>query len=151
VPRLAPAAVLLALAFALAGCGGNGGDGDTVWVGQPELRTDGTVGVEDFASFQDEADARWERSPVLVAGEFLRLDESEAFRTSVDADAGPESSGPATVTVTLDGLQDDSVAAERYVLKLSREGETWKLESGTWAQRCQQGRGHQAFTPEPCI
>ena len=107
--------------------------------------------MDEYASFQDEVDARSERSLVLVAGEFLRLDESDAARTTVDADAGPESAGPATVTVTLDGLQDDSVAARRYVLQLSREGETWKLESGTWSQRCQQGRGHRDFSPADCV
>lgn len=147
--RLASAAVLLAVVLALAGCGGE--DAPALWEERPELQPDGDIPVEEFASFQDEVDARWERSPVLLAGEFLRLDESDAFRTSVDADAGPEATGPATVTVTLDGLQDDSVAAERYVLELSRSDDAWALESATWAQRCQAGRGHQAFTPEPCV
>jgi hypothetical protein len=101
-------------------------------------------------SLQDDVDERWERSPVLVAGEFVRLDERDVSRATVVADAGPEAGGPAIVTVTLDGLLDDSVAAERYVLRLRREGRTWTLESATWALRCQAGRGHQAFTPEPC-
>jgi len=147
----APAAVLvvLALLLPLAGCGD--GDAPAAWEGRPELQAGGTVPVGEFASFQAEVDERWEHSPVLVAGEFLRLDESDAFRTTVAATTGPEGSGPAVATVTLDGLQDDSVAAERYVLRFARDGETWVLESASWAQRCQPGRGHQAFTPEPCV
>lgn len=147
----APAAVLVALLLAGAGCDGGEGGAPAAWDGRPQPAADGTVPVDGFASFQREVDARWERSPVLVAGEFLRLDEGDAFRTTVTATTGPEASGPGTVTVTLDGLQDDSVAAERYVLRFARDGETWVLESASWAQRCQPGRGHQAFTPEPCV
>jgi hypothetical protein len=147
----APAAALLVLACVLAGCGGGGDSGTPEWQGRPEPRADGTVPVDDFVTFQQDVDERWERAPVLLAGEFVRLDERDAFRTTVDADAGPEAGGPATVTVTLDGLQDDSVAAERYVLRLRRDGETWILASATWGQRCRQGRGHQAFTPAACI
>lgn len=145
-------AVVLLLALAVAGCGGDGDRAaEADWQGRPELQQGGTVPVTDFAAFQAEVEARWERSPALVAGAFLRLDERDASRTTVGADAGPESSGPATVTVTLEGLQDDSVAAQRYVLRLRREGETWRLQSASWAQRCQRGRGHQAFTAEPCL
>lgn len=136
--------------LAAAGCGGDGGDAGS-WEGRPDPQADGTVPVEEFVAFQEDADERWERSTALVAGEFLRLDETVASRTVVDADAGPEGGGPATVTVTLVGLLDDSVAARRYVLQLRRDGETWTLDSATWAQRCQQGRGHQDFTPEPCL
>lgn len=135
--------------LAAAGCGGGGGTAR--WDGQPDPGADGTVPVEEFAAFQEGVDERWERSAALVAGEFVRLDERDASRTVVDANTGPEGGGPATVTVTLVGLQDDSVAAERYVLQLRRDGDAWSLESGTWAQRCQQGRGHQDFTPEPCV
>lgn len=144
--RLAPAAVLLVLP--LAGCGGGG---TARWEGQPEPQADGSVPVAEFVAFQEDADERWERSAALVAGEFVRLDERGASRAVVDAVSGPEGGGPATVTVTLDGLQDDSVAAERYVLRLRRDGETWTLESATWGQRCQRGRGHQDFTPAPCL
>ncbi len=144
---VASAAILLALA--VGGCGDD--DAPAAWEGRPELLPDGSIPADEFASLQDEVDARWEHAPVLVAGEFLRLDESDAVRTSVVADAGPEATGPAIVTVTLDGLQDDSVAAERYVLELSRSGGAWTLESARWSQRCQAGRGHEAFTPEPCL
>jgi hypothetical protein len=144
----APAAALLVLTCGLAGCGGGG---SSEWQGRPEPRADGTVPVADFAAFQQDVDERWERAPVLLAGQFVRLDERDAVRTTVAADTGPEAAGPATVIVTLDGLLDDSVAAQRYVLRLRRDGETWVLASAAWSQRCRPGRGHRAFTPGACV
>jgi len=56
------------------------------------------------------------------------------------------------VTVTKEGLADDSVGALRYVLEFERQASgSWRLRSAAWAQRCQGGRGHQDFTPELCI
>ena len=90
---------------------------------------------------------------MVAATEFLRLDRAHG-RHDVDRRAGrpAEGSGPTTVTVTLDGLLDDSVRAQRFVLVLSQndDGE-WRLDSAATAQRCQPGRGHQAFSPEPCV
>jgi len=143
--------ILLTLTFSalLAGCGGD--DGAPAWDG-PErpFAADGTVSVADFNDYADEVDEPWERSPVLLAGEFLRLDRTQAFRTSVEAEAPGEGNETASVTATLQGLEDDSVAAARYVLGLERDGEVWRLASAMWAQRCQAGRGHEDFSTELC-
>lgn len=57
------------------------------------------------------------------------------------------------VVATYSGLQDDSIAAERY------EGEA-RYSLGEWSVsdyetritvKCQPGRGHQDFSQEPCI
>ena len=53
--------------------------------------------------------------------------------------------------MTLDGLFDDSVRAERWTLTFTPDGDVYELTAAEWAQRCQPGRGHQAFTPEPCV
>ena len=55
------------------------------------------------------------------------------------------------VTLLRDDLQDDSVEAERFVLELEQNDESWKLVSARWEQRCHAGRGHQLFSPELCI
>jgi len=143
--------VVVVLALALAGCGGDEREGP-VWSGPSQpLPASGKVPVDAFRAYAAGVDERWERAPALVAAEFLRLDRIEAGRTTIAEDAGPEASGPATVVVTLERLLDDSVAAQRYELSLVREAEVWRLESARWAQRCALDRGHQDFSPEPCV
>jgi hypothetical protein len=151
--RLATRAALSLTIVALAGCdGGNGGNGNgSSWAGPPEPAADGSVSVEEFASHQADVDEAWERSSATAAAEFLRLDETQSARLTIDRSAPGEGGGPETVVVTLDGLFDDSVRAERWTLVFEPDAETYLLTSAQWAQRCQPGRGHQTFTPEPCI
>jgi hypothetical protein len=140
------ALAVLLLTLALPGCSGD----EPQWPGA-ELGADGSIPTESFADYAAAVDAPWERSPALTAAEFLRLDDEQAPETTIESDAGPEGGGPARVTVTLDRLLDDSVRTRRYELELSRDGETWRLDGATWAQRCRAGRGHQEFSPELCL
>jgi hypothetical protein len=140
-------ALALAAAVFLAGCGG---DDEVTWDPASVGANAGSL-VDDFNAHAADVDEPWERSPVLLAGEFLRLDRREASRTSVDAEAPGEGAETAAVTVLLEGLLDDSVAAERFVLALQRDGERWTLTSADWAQRCAPGRGHEEFSTEPCL
>ena len=83
---------------------------------------------------------------------FVGREASTAPSVSFQATSGPEGGGPATASLLLDGLLDDSVRARRYDLGLSRRPDgTWRVDDASWAQRCQSGRGHQAFSPEPCL
>jgi hypothetical protein len=145
---LAYAAAALSAAM-LAACGG--GEEAPAWSGPPDPAADGTVPVDGFAAYADEVDEEWEGSAAMAAAEFLRLDERTAARTSIEGTASAEGTGPETVTVTLDGLLDDSVRAERWTLTFEPDGEIYRLTEATWAQRCQPGRGHQDFGPEPCV
>lgn len=57
----------------------------------------------------------------------------------------------ATIQVTVSNLLDDSAAAVRYTIELeSSEDGLYRFGSGAWATRCQPGRGHQEFLPDPC-
>jgi hypothetical protein len=70
----------------------------------------------------------------------------------VFASEGAEgNSDEASVTVTRDGLADDSVRAVRYVIVLDRNGDgTWSVRSARRLQRCHLNRGHQDFSPQLC-
>ena len=87
----------------------------------------------------------------MAAAEFLRLDERTAATTTIEADAGPEGTGPQTVVVTLDGLGDDSVRAERWTLEFDEENGTYVLAAARRDLRCHPGRGHEDFSPEGCV
>jgi hypothetical protein len=143
-------AALALSTLALAGCGDDV-DVELVWGGPPEPQPGGAVSTEGFAAFQREVDEEWERSPAMAAAIFLRLDERRVARTTIAAEAGPEGGGDQTVIVTLDGLADDSVRAERWTLGFE-EGEdgVYALTGALRELRCHEGRGHQDFAGEAC-
>jgi hypothetical protein len=136
-------------AIVLAGCGSDV-DVELVWGGPPDAGTGGVVSTDGFGSYQREVDEDWERSPALAAGVFLRLDERKAVRTTIDATAGPEGTGSQTVVVTLDGIPDDSVRAERWTLGFAQEGDVYALTAVLREVRCRPGRGHTDFSAELC-
>lgn len=123
------------------------------WDGLPEpLPADGTLPVDAFNAYAESVDEPWERDVAATADEFIGRDESEAPNVSFQATSDPEGGGPTSASLLLDGLLDDSVRSRRYDLTLSRRQDgTWGMDSASWAQRCQEGRGHQAFTPVPCL
>lgn len=137
------------VALAVAGCGSDTAV-EPVWGGPPEPRVGGVVSVDGFASFQGDVDEHWEGSAAMAAGEFLRLDERTATTTTIEGKASAEGAGPETVVVTLDGLLDDSIRAERWTLGFEQEGEGYVLTRALREQRCRPGRGHEGFSPDTC-
>jgi hypothetical protein len=128
----------------------------TGWDGPPSAERSGEMEVDPFNTFLQETGAPWTRSPSRIALEYLGLEGVDARRiTTVARRMPPSIEGPiraVIVTVTEDGLVDDSVRAIRYRLLLAPgPNGTWSLQSATAAQRCWPGRGHQRFTPAACV
>jgi len=143
--------VVSCAAFAFAGCGSDV-DVELVWGGPPDAESGGAVSTEGFAGFQNEVDEGWESSPAMAAAVFLRLDERKAVRTTIDAKAGPEGGGGQTVVVTLDGIPDDSVRTERWMLGFEEATDgVYALTGALRELRCHEGRGHQDFAGEVCL
>jgi hypothetical protein len=162
VGRIAGGALLLVLALVLAaGCGYGDGDSEeqesrpqaqaVPRVPEPEDGT-GSLPVGEFNDFVDEARPAFASSALRTAIEFAHAGEGQAAMTSVVAFEGPEgNSDEATVTATRDGLADDSTRALRYRIVLERaDDESWRLRSARRTQRCQPGRGSQAFSTKLC-
>lgn len=124
-----------------------------VWDQFPTLEPSGGIPFDEFNAYLESAEPPWATSPLRASLEFLRLDEPVALTTSVVMETSPPEGGErAVVTVTKEGLADDSIGAIRYVLEFERQtDDSWRLTSAAWAQRCQGGRGHQDFTPELCV
>lgn len=56
-----------------------------------------------------------------------------------------------TVTITSDGLMDDSVRGEKFRLGLKADQQgVWRFTSASKSWRCQPGRGSQSFTTVKC-
>jgi hypothetical protein len=136
------------LALVLTGCGG---EPARVWEGPPPPTADGRVAVASFDGYLNAVDETWEGSAEMAAARFVRLDRRASALTSIEAKSAPEGSGPAVVTVTLDGIPDDSVRAERWVLSFSEDGDAYTLTGARRVQRCRAGRGHETFNPQPCV
>jgi hypothetical protein len=123
------------------------------WAGLPlRLPPNGTLPVDVFDAYAESVDEPWEQSLLGTTDEFVGRDVSDGPDVSFQATSGSEGAGPASATLVLDGLLDDSIRARRYNLTLSRRDDgTWRIDSGSWAQRCREERGHQAFSPAPCV
>lgn len=152
---LRPLALLLFAAL-LCGCGSSRDESEraaaadrSAWPGPPQASANGKLPVADFNDYL--AKRRRDASPATLALEFVRDDQTQAARTSVDGQATAEGGGPETVTLTLDGLADDSVRTTRYVFRFERSGEGWRLDSAVRTHRCRSGRGHEDFSARDCV
>jgi hypothetical protein len=155
--RLASAA-LVAVALLLAGCGGEddegsdvaSGTGDTFttaptsWDGPPEPSEDGTISVAGFNEYaRTLPDER--RVPRELAIEFLQIEEPYEIEVK-------NRQTVTSVTVLRSNLEDDSVRAVRYLLDFGRlPGGVASLAFARVDYQCQQGRGHQGFSPALCL
>jgi hypothetical protein len=116
------------------------------------LPEDGSLPVDQFNAYAETVDEPWERDLAGVTNEYLGENLTDASSRSFQATTAGEGAGSATVSLLLDGLFDDSVRSRRFDLTLSRRADgTWRIDTAQWAQRCQQGRGHQDFSPELCL
>ena len=122
------------------------------WNDSPDGGPDGTVAVDHFNALLETQRPDWQDSPVDVAVVFSHF---ASDTTSEHGDLATseviESSTRERVQVTLTGIGDDSIAAERYGVELVRGALGWRLQSAQWSQRCQPRRGHQDFTTELCV
>jgi hypothetical protein len=148
-------AALLLSAVALAGCNGSdesSSDGDqATWSADHLVDLDDATLVTEFNAYAETVDEQWERAPVTVVAEMLRLDSSDNPNVSVVSEAPAEAADEATVTVTYSRLLDDSVEATQHVVELGLDGEVWQVERVASSFSCKPGRGHQGFSNEPCV
>jgi hypothetical protein len=154
-------ALMTAMATVPAGCAGYGDDEG----GTPEATStqaaprapapksgSGSLPVADFNAFLERTQPAFATSALRTAIEFANAGHGQAAKTSVIASEGAEgNSDEASVTVTREGVADDSIRAVRYVILLDRNGAgTWSVRSARRLQRCHEGRGHQDFSPQLC-
>jgi hypothetical protein len=131
----------------LAACGAND---EHAWSGPPTPDSDGSVSVETFETYRETVDEDWENAPVLVASEFVKLEDRSAAKTSISGAGDGQGDAGQEITIIFTDLLDDAVNAERWVLQIEPAGEGFRLVSATRTQRCQPDRGHENFAAGPC-
>ena len=152
--RIPVYAALFFSTLALAGCdgsneGGNGNQG--TWTVDNLVDIDDATLVTEFNAYAASVDEPWERTPVTVVTEMLRLDSSDNPNVSVVSEAPAEAAQEASVAVTHSRLLDDSVEATRNDVLLKRDGDVWRVEEVTTSHSCKPGRGHQDFSTDLCV
>ncbi|MCM1981920.1 hypothetical protein [Lyngbya confervoides] len=95
------------------------------------------------------------QAPVLVA---LAAVQNQGYSISsyseqiVRQNDSPENPLRSTVTITQEGLLDDSVAGQQFVVTLERGAASgWTVVNVLKQWTCQPGRGHQTYLPQPCL
>jgi len=113
---------------------------------------DGTLAFADFNTYLAGDGQAFATSPTAAVTEYLGLDKMSAAVTTMRATSPGEVRNFSEVVTTLEGLLDDSVKASRYTVELQQnDAKQWRVRAAEWAQSCQAGRGHQDFSPEPCV
>ncbi|MCA9779310.1 MAG: hypothetical protein KC800_21435 [Candidatus Eremiobacteraeota bacterium] len=112
-----------------------------------------SLSVETFNAQTAEAhstgSADWPQSCLLVALRFVG-DRDVCSRT-IEISSKPERFEQAEVTITEEGLLDDSVDGHRHRLTLHKTSEGyWVLDSAQRSWKCVSGRGHTGYSCEPC-
>ncbi len=93
----------------------------------------------------------WVRSPMQVAVRLAGDITETRTRTMEFSFPSAEQTNEMTLTVTNDGLLDDSVKAERFVFYLKKDSRgVWMVNSAQKSWSCWQNRGHQDFSAVPC-
>ncbi|MGH3103087.1 MAG: hypothetical protein ACRDN6_03195 [Gaiellaceae bacterium] len=148
-------ATICACTALLAACGGDGGENGSPPAAAPPTpapAADGTLTVDAFNDYVEAAQPAGAHSPLVLATEFLHVEEREPSPASMTVDMPPEGASEAAVTATFEGLLDDSVRAVRFELVFERADDgTWRLRSAVQTQRCWPGRGHETFSAEDCV
>jgi hypothetical protein len=146
--RLFAQTCIAVAAVVLTGCGASD---ERAWNGPPAPDAEGNVAVDTFEAYREAVDEDWESAPVLVATEFVKVEDRAAAKTSISGNASGTGDEGQRVTIVFTELLDDAVNAERWVLSIEPAGESFRLVSARRTQRCQPGRGQEEFAPEPCV
>jgi hypothetical protein len=115
--------------------------------------------IDEFNDLIDTSEAVFDVEDLqLLTSTFLRLDAidelgTEGVRDDVEIDLTTEEldGDRVQVNATLTGLGDDSIDARRYEVVWEAVPEGYRLVDGQVTVRCVEGRGHQDFSPEPCL
>ncbi len=92
----------------------------------------------------------WTLDPVMVSLRFTGT--FEGLTQSIERkNRSAEYPETTTVIITNEGLLDDSVMGEKYLLELKRtEHGAWLVNFAGKVIKCRQGRGHHDYSKKPC-
>ncbi len=88
-------------------------------------------------------------SPKQIAVKMLNRSEEEG-RISDEINIEYKQNNYAIITLTHNGLADDSVQGIKYKIEVRKQGENWRIVWVGNQVKCRQGRGHQNWSANRC-
>jgi hypothetical protein len=89
----------------------------------------------------------WADDPILITRELFRIDGSER-KTTIDFESSTVDR--ATVTLTQEGLSDDSVDGEKRIIEFEKVNDSWTIKQIRVGVKCWKSRGHTNYSGHPC-
>jgi hypothetical protein len=91
--------------------------------------------------------ASWTQDPTSIASNLFHTND---FARKVTIDLDQNSKDIVTVTVTREGLADDSINGERRTLEFEKKNGKWTIRSIHLRFKCWKNRGHTNYSGDFC-
>ena len=92
----------------------------------------------------------WANLPLSIATNLFGPADYTEGRMKCSVEYSQNQPDTAIVTVTVEGNLDDSVSAERRVIKFSKQSDKWMIGDLRLGFKCQAGRGHTSYSGQLC-
>jgi len=90
---------------------------------------------------------KWLGDPILITRELFRSDDPER-KTIINLES--KAIDRATVTLTQEGLSDDSVDGEKRIIEFQKGNGFWTIKQIRLGFKCWKSRGHTNYSGDPC-
>jgi len=91
----------------------------------------------------------WASDPGTITRQLFG-DVGEGTSLSLSVEYKNDDINTAMVTLTAEGLADDSVYGEKRIITFAKKSGVWTIKDIRVGWRCQQGRGHQNYAGKLC-
>lgn len=89
----------------------------------------------------------WTDDPIFITRKLFRSDDLER-KTTIDVES--KTTDSATVTLTQEGLSDDSVEGEKRIIDFEKTNALWTIRQIRLGFKCWKNRGHRNYSGEVC-
>ena len=89
----------------------------------------------------------WANDPILITRELFR---SDGYERKIIIDFESSAAHKATITLTQEDLNDDSVDGEKRIIEFEKVNSTWSIKEIRVGVKCWESRGHADYSGEPC-
>jgi hypothetical protein len=89
----------------------------------------------------------WAQDPLAIVNELFQSDE---FARKVTLDVDRKSSDEMIVTLTREGLEDDSLNGEKRTIEFEKRNGLWTIRNIQLRFKCRKNRGHTHYSGDFC-
>jgi hypothetical protein len=90
---------------------------------------------------------QWTVDPILIVRELFKSDD---FERKIIIDFEGKSKDEIVITLTREGLEDDSVDGEKRIIEFEKENNLWTIRTIKLGFKCWKSRGHTNYSGDLC-